>query len=241
MNIQKIKNHACKARDFILDLLFPVECLSCGKEGDWICGDCFNKIRNNGRQYCFGCKQASHFGKVCAKCKNDYYLKGIIIAADYDEKIVSRLIIVFKYKFVKSIACYLADLLAMFLLDLKNSGFNLSDFLIIPVPLSKKRKRWRGFNQAEEIAKLLAGHLKLPLLSGGLLRIKHTRPQVKLNEAERKKNLAGCFSWKGENLCGRKILLVDDVATTGTTLNECAKVLKENGAKEVWGLVVAKG
>lgn len=241
MKLNILKEHVCKVRDFILDLLFPAECLNCRKEGNWICGDCFNKIHIKNSQYCFGCKQENYFGKFCAKCRKDYYLNGVLIAAGYDEKIVSRLIIVFKYKFVKSIAGHLADFLIIFLLNLKNAGFDLNDFLIIPVPLSKKRKRWRGFNQAEEIAKPLAEYLKLPLLSGNLLRIKHTRPQVKLNEAERKKNLAGCFGWKGEDLRGRKILLVDDVATTGTTLNECAKALKENGAKEVWGLAAAKG
>lgn len=241
MNMQNLKNHAGKVRDFILDLLFPIECLSCGKEGGWICSRCFDKIAIYDSRFCFGCKQPSYFGKVCAKCKNDYYLNGVLIAADYGEKIVSRLIITYKYKFAKGIAENLAEFLVLFLLNLKNAGFNLNNFLIIPVPLSKKRKRWRGFNQAEKIARPIAEYFKLQLSAGSLLRIKHTIPQVKLSEAERKKNLAGCFGWEGGNLAGKKILLVDDVATTGATLNECAKVLKENGAKEVWGLVVAKG
>jgi len=111
----------------------------------------------------------------------------------------------------------------------------------MPVPLSKKRLKWRGFNQAEIIANILADNFKLEIDAKNLKRIKNTKPQAKLNERERRNNLADCFSWLGDKLNGRNIILVDDVATTGSTLNECAKVLKQAGASEVWGLVVANG
>lgn len=241
MNLEILKSHAIKTRDFILDLLFPIECLACGMEGEWICGRCFKKLKKNEYQYCFGCKREFSFGKICIRCKDEYCINRILIAADYDDKIVNRLIIAFKYKFAKGISSLLADFLISFLINLKNSGLNLSGCLIVPVPLSEKRKRWRGFNQAEEIARPVAEYFNLEFAVNALQRIKHTRPQVKLSEAERKRNLVGCFTWRGGNLSGKKILLVDDVATTGATLNECAKVLKQSGAKEVWGLVVAKG
>ena len=74
-----------------------------------------------------------------------------------------------------------------------------------------------------------------------LIRIKHKKPQAKLDEAQRQENIKNCFAWVGKKLTGQPIILIDDVTTTGSTLNECAKILKQNGAGEVWGLVVAKG
>src|SRR3989339_894397 len=99
-------------------------------------------------------------------------------------------------------------------------SFPLKKTLIVPVPLSHKRYNFRTFNQSEEIAKFLAKKCKLPT-SNNLIKIKHTKPQTKL---------------KREN-----ILLIDDVVTTGSTLNECARELKKHGAGKIWGLVVAKG
>jgi predicted amidophosphoribosyltransferase len=81
----------------------------------------------------------------------------------------------------------------------------------------------------------------LEISTGRLKIIKHKKPQAKLNETERRENIKDCFVFEGENLAGRNILLVDDIATTGATLSEAARVLKENGAGQVWGLVVAKG
>ena len=111
----------------------------------------------------------------------------------------------------------------------------------LPISLHKKRKRWRGFNQAEIIARELKNYFDIDMSTEKLIRIKHKKAQAKLGEEERKNNIKNCFGWQGDRLNKRNIILVDDVVTTGSTLNECAKVLKENGAGEVWGLVVAKG
>jgi ComF family protein len=118
---------------------------------------------------------------------------------------------------------------------------NSSNFVLIPIPLQKKRLRWRGFNQAEEIAKELSLSLKIPLINCVLLKIWHTLPQVKLSEDRRKKNIAGAFSLKNLNLIyGKSVLLVDDIYTTGSTMEEAAKTLKKSGVKKIIGLAIAR-
>jgi len=118
---------------------------------------------------------------------------------------------------------------------------NFNDNLVVPVPLSGKRLCWRGFNQAELLARKIAENYGLGLDANNLIRIKHKKPQAKLDEVHRQENIKGCFVWRGNNLNKKNIILIDDVVTTGATLNECAKILKASGAGEVWGLVVAKG
>jgi ComF family protein len=122
---------------------------------------------------------------------------------------------------------------------------NKGDFgnsLWIPVPLHKKKLRWRGFNQSAEIARELSFTLGGQLHEDALEKIKETPDQVTLQQDERKENLLGAFQLKNPAFVrGKKILLVDDVFTTGATMEECAKVLKQAGAREVWGVAIARG
>jgi len=112
---------------------------------------------------------------------------------------------------------------------------------LVPVPLHIRRERWRGFNQSQLIAEKLSDKFGIEIDCHGLKRVKHGKAQAKLSKSERWENIKGSFFWEKESLSGRNIILIDDVVTTGATLNEAAKVLKENGAGEVWGLVVARG
>ncbi|MFA6106918.1 MAG: phosphoribosyltransferase family protein [Patescibacteria group bacterium] len=250
-----------------LDAVFPIECFGCGREGEWVCPDCFKSLAYKEKQYCLHCKKENLFGEFCPGCSRDYYLAGILIAGDYDNELLSRVIKNVKYHLVKGAAGYLGSYLAAFLIneiskarvagmDLKAgriwekfSGassapvflFNPAGVIIVPVPLSRKRLRTRGFNQSELMAGAITKRLPFAMENRHLKRIKHKIPQAKLGEEKRKKNISGCYGWSGSNLEGRSVILVDDVATTGATLNECARILKENGAGEVWGLVAAKG
>jgi ComF family protein len=244
--INNLANHASKLRDFVLDILFPVECAGCGREGEWLCLTCFNKIKFKNYQYCLHCKKENEFGRFCPGCRPFYNLDGVLIAGDYDNRLIAKLIKNLKYNFVRDVAEDLGKFLILFLQNLNSeSGFGevvlAGGNLIIPVPLHNKRRRWRGFNQAELIAREVSGYFKLELSADKLIRIKYKTPQIKLSEAERKSNIIGCFGWRGENLNGRDVVLIDDIVTTGATLNECAKVLKQNGAGKVWGLAAAKG
>ncbi len=263
----KLKNHAEWSRDFIIDLIFPVECLGCGEEGTWLCRRCFAGLDFKPAQYCLHCKKSNDFGAFCADCSSHYSLNGVMIAGDYENATIARMIKSLKYHFAQNIAEILGDYLSLFLRDLMNKSyitgadlarggvwrkvanapgspsffFDPADTLVLPVPLHARRLRWRGFNQAEPIARKVAKNFHLTLNTGDLTRTSHRPPQAKLNERDRRKNIKGCFAWRGDNLGGRSAILIDDVTTTGSTLDECARVLKAAGAGEVWGLVVAKG
>ena len=113
--------------------------------------------------------------------------------------------------------------------------------LIVPVPLHRNRLRSRGFNQSVLLGALFSERLSIPMLKDGLIRIRKTTPQVDLSAVERKQNVKGAFSVKFPELVqGKRILLIDDVMTTGSTMNECAKVLKKAGAEVVAAAVVAR-
>jgi len=231
-----------KSKKFFLDLFFPKFCLNCGSKGSYLCEDCLSTIEILEYQFCPGCQKRILNEKICPSCRKLIKLDGLYFAASYQNNLVKQLITKFKYEpFAKELKDSLARLIITHfqLCDKKETDFN--DFYLIAVPLEKKRLKWRGFNQSEEIAKELAGFLKIPLISDALYKIKQTPPQMELTAEARKENIKGAFLVKNkEKIGGRKILLVDEVYTTGSTMNECARVLKDAGAKEVWGVAVAR-
>ena len=143
-----------------------------------------------------------------------------------------------------SFSIIISSLLIKFL-DFKISQGEISDFdLVIPIPLARKRLLFRGFNQSEVLAKKITQNFSWPLGQNIVSRQNSRQPQVGLRKKDRLANVRGIFKIKypaSEFLPGKKILLVDDVVTTGATLDECAKVLTQAGAKEIWALVLAKG
>ncbi|MBU3965444.1 ComF family protein [Patescibacteria group bacterium] len=252
-----------KIGTFILDIIFPIQCLSCSKEGEWICKECFKKIELLKKQACPICGNESKGGARCFNCRNKSELDGVISAAAYwkpaaagaketKNGLVKEAIHVFKYRFVKDLSKPLAELMRE---QLKNRqifrkekpipfGPDIeNDKIVIPVPLHPKRLRWRGFNQAELLAKNLAKRLDLPLENSVLARTKNNIPQVEIKDRkERMENIKGAFDCaESPKLKNKIVILVDDVCTTAGTLSECAKALKNSGAREVWGAVVARG
>lgn len=230
-------------RDAILDFLYPKFCLSCGKEKTYLCPVCFSKIKTFSAPFCPYCNFRSPEGRICKKCKRN--LSGFVVAVSYRDELLRKVIDAFKYNFVKELVEPLAFLLFKFLKENPEIEFfkNPFDFLILPIPLHRQRLRWRGFNQALEIGKIISLLLKIPLKEDILFRQKDTKPQVGLKEEkEKKKNIEGVFKIENKDkIQDKKIILLDDVATTLSTIEEAAKVLKENGVKEVWGLAIAKG
>lgn len=213
-----------KIKEFIFDLLFPKFCLNCGREGSYLCPDCFSLIDIGEREY--------HFSKN---------LNGLYCPASYNNFIIKKIINQFKYDpFIKELSKPLSSLIVAYLINLDK--INFQDFILVPIPLHKKKLKRRGFNQAEEIAKELSKFLKIPLSNDVLIKTKQTPAQVELKKEEREKNIKGVFfCQKPEIVRERKILLVDDIFTTGSTLEENARLLKEAGAKEIWGIVAASG
>jgi ComF family protein len=215
-----------ESKKFLLDLFFPKTCISCQKEGDYLCPDCFAILE---------------VSSIHTPYKTQY-LDDLYFPLPYQNPILKKLIQAFKYPpFVKELSHTLSSLIIAHLQLIEKSPKTFKDFLILPIPQSKKRLKWRGFNQAEELAKELALFLKVEILDEVIEKIKETESQVNLTEKERKENLKGAFFLKKPELIkNRKIILVDDVYTTGATMEEVAKILKENGAKEVIGIVIAR-
>ncbi|MFA5069856.1 MAG: ComF family protein [Patescibacteria group bacterium] len=212
-------------KKFILDLIFPVFCLSCNKEGQWLCENCLKKIE---------------FKKPDAKREKGPGLDGLVVMADYKNEIVKQLIHLLKYNFAQDIRSALASLLAYYT-KIYRVSFP-AETLVIPVPLHKRRLRWRGFNQAQIIGEELAKIFCLNIRVDNLQRVRYTHPQVELSAAARKNNVKDAFFLlKPLEISGKSVILIDDVYTTGSTMKEATKVLKKAGAKEVTGFVIARG
>ena len=197
----------------ILAVLFPQKCLGCKKENEILCSDCLLKINR----------------------PDTPYLNGVRIAANYQDLVLKKALWLLKYRGAKQLAKPLAELIK----ERVWKKMETKDWLVIPIPLSKNKMRRRGYNQAELIAKELSDNICADVL----LKKFHTKSQVEVKDKEeRLANIIGSFEAKNsETITGKKIILIDDVLTTGATMREAKKVLKQAGAKKVVGVVVARG
>ena len=228
-------NLAKKIYNLLLDFVFPAFCAGCKVEGTYLCVQCFRKVPRFQKQRCLICQKPSPFGKTHAECSKRK-IDGIISALPYHDKVVKKLIGTFKYQFVD-----ISQTLARFILEeIDNQELRnfFKDFIIVPVPLHKNRFRWRGFNQSKLIAKILSEHLEIPTKENIIERTRYTKPQIELKHDERKENIKGAFSIL-EDVAGKNFLIIDDVVTTGATLNEIAKALKKKKAHSVWAITLA--
>ena len=248
-------NNYFKLKNFLLDLFFPKFCLGCQKEGAFLCQDCKETLEINEFDYCLCEKYPQTIsphslnGK-CTKCQNKK-INGLFFALSYDEKsLTKKLIYQFKYPpYLKNIAKDLAEIISEhFILSGRSSEF-FGNSILIPVPIHNKKLKLRGYNQSEELAKELSKILKIPVLTDILIKIKNTPSQMTLKKEEREKNLLNAFQINNEKPASalwtsarqRKIFLVDDVYTTGSTMQECAKTLKSAGFKNIWGITICRG
>lgn len=244
-NIETTSTGKITLVQWFLDCIFPKECLLCQQEGGYWCSECQSRAYIRYAPRCFGCSKNNEASGLCRDCQPRYAFDGIRIAADYEEEIVGSLIRTFKYKFVRS----LASDLSMFIkkeieIFLKQShvGYSIDhsffSAVVIGVPLSQRRRKWREFNQAELLAEHIANYCNLEF-NNTILKRQHRKPQAKLNSSQRLKNLVDSFYLTGT--APSIVILVDDVVTTGATLHEAARALKDAGTTEVWSFVVAKG
>jgi len=231
-------------KTFILDTLFPISCISCGHDDVWLCESCLSKIELLPFQVCPRCeKLITEKGRLCDNCKKDrLVLDGLLVAAKYKENNMAKMVHLYKYNFVEDLHVPLAKLLVKIILK---NNLPLPD-LIIPIPLHRRRLRWRGFNQSELLANYVSQNItpgfSIPVFPDLVKRQKYTPPQMQIGKySERRKNMQSAFILNSnQDIQDKKILLIDDIATTGATLFECAKVLKANGAKKVFGVVIAR-
>lgn len=224
-----------KIKEFILDLIFPKTCFGCGKEGLWFCKTCKKEIKLIKTQTCYLCKRISLKGKICSKCKSHSNLSGVVVTTKY-EGLIKQSVCALKYEGLSDVSRDLTKLMIKCLKENKLTG----DYLVVPIPLHKKKFYERGFNQSELLATEICNYFTWQM-SKKLIKIKNTSSQVGQKGILRRKNLKNAFMWRGENITKKNILLVDDVLTTGSTLEEAARVLKVSGAKKIWAIVLSKG
>ncbi len=219
-----------------LDWLFPPECGGgCGKKGVRWCTDCYNESHIIGNRCCEMCGDITIEFGVCQHCQGvrpSYtQARSWAIFKGPVRNLVHRL----KYK---NDMC-LGDALAQPMIhDIQRNGWNID--LLIPVPLSLARLAERGYNQAALIAFPIAVGLRVPYHPKALRKVKDTRSQVGLTYEARKVNLIDAFEANVAQVDGKRVLVIDDVTTSGSTLNECACVLKAAGAREVYGYTFAR-
>lgn len=238
-NLSCAINYNQSTMNLVLDLIFPKKCIGCGRLGSYICDKCFSKIEIIENPICPECERQAIGGKTHPGCLRRFGLDGLIAACRY-KGIVRSAIQKIKYKWSYDISNVLIDLLVQNLWR-----FNFPQgAVLVPIPLHINRKRWRGFNQAEILARELNnrfGQVNLDLIE----RILENKSQVGLSKKERKQNVKGIFALRETQgklmINGRDFILVDDVFTSGATMSEAAGVLKRAGAKSIWGMAMALG
>jgi ComF family protein len=203
-----------------------------------LCDACLQEIVFFGCFRCTKCGIGIPLGSnpICPECSNSKSPVSHTICVGPYEPPLRNMILNLKARGATSITSSLASLLAA---EIRRDGRLEGDEVIVPVPSSPKTLRMRGYNHAELLANAVAKNLGLPFLPDALSKIRHTEDQASLPRLARIRNLEGCFSAKRGAVEGQSILLIDDITTTGTTLRECARALKQEGAFKVSAAVLA--
>ena len=208
----------------ILNLIYPPVCGFCGKIcNEYLCKKCEIKIKK--------------YEIVSVRKNNNTYFKEILCIFKYEDLIRNILI---KYKFQNKSYLY-KTFIKIILKNKKICGFLKNYDIIIPVPISKKRNRQRGYNQSYLIAREIAKQINLKHEKNCFVKQKDTIEQSKLDKNQRKINVQNAYKIiDKEKIINKKIILLDDIYTTGNTVNECAKMLEQAGARMIGVLTIAK-
>jgi len=251
-----------------LDLVFPCSCIGCGKEGIWLCAKCFDSIPTILANHCPFCEKKTLFGNTCDDCKNHHFLDGAISAIPYSNELVLSMIHSWKYDSVHQMTEYLARFVSQSVFraqrrvkmraqkfieqgiqktDINSFGsipaiLANMDILLQPIPLHPKKEKERGFNQAYALAKYIAQNFKTFHIIDIVERAKKTTAQATLSGTDRTINISNAFALNQKiSVKHKHIVLVDDVITTASTSDECARLLKNAGCTSVWALTIAYG
>ncbi len=225
-----------KIKGIALDFIFPRYCVGCSREGEFLCSKCLKSTDRIQPPICPVCGRPQPSGALCPDCiswscgidgiRSPFRFEGVLREAVHQ----------LKYRNLRAISETLAEYLFEYLMN-----FPLNVDTIVPVPLHMKRLRERGYNQSDLLAGDLSKLIGLTLVEDCLVRRNNTVPQARTkNVKERRENISGAFICRNRNVSGKKVLLIDDVSTSGTTLDACAVALKGAGAISVWGLTVAR-
>jgi len=224
-----------KLKGVALDLLFPQWCVGCGREGGFLCPSCRQSLPRIMPPLCPRCGKPQPNGILCPSCVGwQAEIEGVRSPFRFDG-VIRQAIHQLKYRNLRALALPLAKLLKDYCATNPMSGEAL-----VPVPLHKRRLRERGYNQSQLLTQELGKLITLPVVGDCLIRQRYALPQARTSSVEeRRNNVAHAFICRDHRLQDKQVLLIDDVATSGATLNACASALKAAGATSVWGLVLA--
>ena len=221
----------------VVDLLFPKRCVGCDREGTFLCAACQEELPRLEPPFCFLCARPGRLMmRLCPRCwERPLEIDGV--RAPYRmEGAIREAVHALKYQNVRAVACTLGQLLADFIADTAPPAD-----VLVPVPLHPRRERSRGYNQSLLLARSTGKALGLPVEGNALRRLCPTPSQARsAREEERWANVAGAFEAEAALVQGRRVLLIDDVCTTGATLEACSVALKQAGATSVWGIILGR-
>jgi len=219
----------------LLDLIFPPRCAVCGELLTWeerrgfLCGKCERDIPYFPKGKCPHCGGETETAGFCEHCLKGFSFDSACAAFPYEE--VRTAIHLFKYDGDKSIGCGLGELMAEYLMEYHEELLVKTD-VMVSVPLHEKKERYRGFNQTHILCEKISEKTGLIFEKQALGRKRETIAQSELNPEERKMNLKDAFAAK-KDFAGKRVLLVDDIFTTGVTCQECAAAIYRGGAEAV--------
>ena len=236
--IETVGLHWCAFRSRFLDFLFPPRCVGCRRVGTWLCAECLGKIPRVEPPFCSRCGgavQAKAHG-LCVRCRTSPLRIDCTRSVVYFEGVLREAVHQFKYNGRTVLAEPLGELMAAYLLQ-----HPMPADVLVPVPLHPARLRGRGYNQAALLANEIGQQAGLAVDEQTLIRRRATAPQVELNAEQRRENVRAAFHCLGSRLVGQRVLLIDDVCTTGATLEACAIALEEEGgARSVQAMTLAR-
>jgi ComF family protein len=219
----------------IVDLILPPRCGGCHAPGSWLCELCTRRLRRMAEPLCRRCGAELDSSRDSCGCRGRLKSLTRLRSAVAYEGPVESAVHRFKYQGWRKLASPLATLLAE-----RVVVEGLPSSMVVAVPLHPQRERIRGYNQAELLAEEVRRRTGLRAPPGRLIRTRHTVPQVGNDRLHRWRNVEGAFEWRGRPLNGLSVMVVDDVATTGATLEACASALKHGGSGPVFGVTVAR-
>lgn len=223
---------------FFLNILAPKKCLTCKKEGLFLCENCYNNIKDF-EKICYVCKGRTKNFEVCEGCKSEVFYDKIIILKHYKEHNFDKIIKQAKFYSKKEIFEELSE--KLYIKFIENQKIRKKeDFIITSIPSFWKRKFARWYNSSDVLASYFSKISKIKYDKKILKKIKNTPQQSKLSRKKRLTNLDNSFIIKKNyNLKDKNIILVDDVVSTASTINEVSRILKENWVKNIIWIVLA--